>query len=278
MGKSGPDSQLLDWDATGFGAISAGSRFNTGLYAGNATSALFVSDGQNSRVDIGVRIKGLSEGTYDAFLTAKNTNTLTLEQYNIYSLVVDASSAATDYSKVDPLLLAHGLDAVWRNHESVIADTFQITGDQDLVLIVEGATAGEMRGFLNTLELVKLYAPLTPDVNRDGLVDLVDYELIRDNLSNQVSLGEFGDANADGLVDQKDFFLWREAYLAQGGSLATLQGLFVAEPSSFVCAIGLLPVLMQLKFHLINKPSRHAIASIASTGAAPRLAQGADSE
>ncbi|MAT70238.1 MAG: hypothetical protein CMJ58_12030 [Planctomycetaceae bacterium] len=249
LGKSGVDDDVIDWDATGFGTISTGSAYNSGLYAGNASSALFVSDGKDSRVDIGVRISGLSDGVYDAFLTAKNTNTSDSEQYNVFSLVVDAASGATDYAGLDPLALTHDSDATWRNHDSLVADTFTIAGAQDLVLIVEGVSAGELRGFLNTLEIVKLYAPPTADVNHDGLVDLADYQLIRANFTSEVSFGEFGDATADGLVDQRDFFLWRDAYLAQGGSLAALSGLQVAEPSAVVCSWTAIPLLLLIARH-----------------------------
>ncbi|MBX3435641.1 MAG: FAD-dependent oxidoreductase [Pirellulales bacterium] len=246
IGKSSPAQQMLDWNAGGFSAITTGSALNTGLYAGNVSSALHVDDGKSSLVDIGVRIRGLSDGIYDAFLTAKNTNTTSIEQFNVYSLVVDASSAATDYSSIAPQLLSNSTGPAWRNQTNMIANTFSITGNQDLVLIVEGITAGELRGFLNTLEIVKLYAPPTADVDGDGMIDLADYQLIRNNLTRRVSLGQYGDANGDGLVDQRDFFLWREKYLEQGGTLSALDGLAAPEPDSLAYAFGLVPLLARM--------------------------------
>jgi hypothetical protein len=242
LGKSAPDGQSIDWNLAGFG-VAMGTQLNTGLYAGNVRSALFVNDGKDSQVDLGVRISGLGEGVYDAFVTAKNTNSLILEQYNVYAMLVDRASGATDYSAVDPLRLAHDADITWRNGESVIAQTFQVTGQKDLVIVVEGVTAGEMRGFLNTLEIVKLAGPLSADVNRDGAVDLADFHLIRQNFLSPVTLGASGDANSDGLVDQRDFFFWRQTYLNQGGNPLAIPNLNVPEPTTAAYVLGLIPLL-----------------------------------
>ncbi|BBO31216.1 FAD-dependent oxidoreductase [Lacipirellula parvula] len=246
LGKSAPDAQSIDWNAGGFGTILKGTSFNTGLYAGNASSAMFVNDGKDSRVDLGVRVSGLTEGIYDAFVTAKNTNAQLLEQYNVYALAVDADSGATAYGDVTPILLSHGIDVAWRHRESVVAETIKIGANQDLVIVVEGLTAGEMRGFVNTLEIVKLAGPLSADVNRDGLVDLDDFHLIRANFLNNVSLGVSGDANSDGRVDHRDFFFWRSAYLAGGGSLAALNGVTVPEPSLAAELLVFAPLLSHL--------------------------------
>lgn len=245
LGKSDPDSQSIDWNADGFGTISSGTAFNTGLYAGNASSAMFVNDGKDSQVDLGVRISGLTEGIYDAFVTAKNTNVQLLEQYNIYALAVDADSGATAYGSATPTLLAHGLDAAWRHRESLVAETIAIGANQDLVLVVEGLTAGEMRGFINTLEIVKLAGPLSPDVNRDGIVDLGDFNVIRANFMNSVAIGLDGDANSDGQVDQRDFYFWRETYISQGGDLADIVWVAVPEPAS-AALLAFAPLLTRL--------------------------------
>ena len=243
LGKSAAGEQSIDWDAGGFNTITAGSQRNTGLYAGNASSALFVNDGSTSQVDLGVRISGLSEGVYDAFVTAKNTNTSASEQYNVYTLVVDPTSGDTNYSSITPQSLVHGTDTQWRHGESVVVETFQIVGDQDLVIVVEGVTPNELRGFLNTLEIVKLAAPLSADVNRNGHVDLEDFSVIRQNYLAHVILGTNGDANADGRVDHEDFFAWRTAFLQQGGTASQVESLFVPEHSTATCALLLAPLL-----------------------------------
>ena len=246
LGKSAPNSQSIDWNVSGFGTISSGTQMNMGLYAGNASSAMFVSDGKDSRVDLGVRIGGLSEGIYDAFVTAKNTNALLFEQFNIYAFAVDANTGSTAYDDATPILLAHGIDVAWRHRESVVSETIAIGANQDLVIVVEGLTAGEMRGFINTLEIVKLAGPLSPDVNCDGIVDLGDFNVIRANFMNSVAIGIDGDANSDGRVDQRDFYFWREAYISQGGDAAAIVWVAVPEPAS-AALLAFVPLLTRLR-------------------------------
>jgi hypothetical protein len=256
LGKSASEEQLLDWEATSFSSAT-GTALNTGLYAGNVRSALFVDNGSSSQVDIGVRISGLTEGIYDAFVTAKNTNTTTDEQYNVYSMLVDPASGNTDYSGAEATAMIHGLDAQWRHQESVVAETFQIIGQKDLVIVVEGVTSGELRGFLNTLEIVKLSGVLSADIDRDGDIDLDDFAVIQQHYLSNVVLGTNGDANSDGIVNQSDFFFWRERYLAQGGDANALQNVSIPEPSTAAGLLGAVPVLS----HLLGLLKRTRMAS-----------------
>jgi len=237
LGKGAAGQQSIDWSADGFGVIASGSAQTTGVYAGNARSALFVNDGKESNVDLGIRVSGLSRGVYDAFLTAKNTNTAVDEAYRVYATVVDGSAAATDYSTVEPALMEHGLDAAWRFGETFTAHTFEIRDDEDLVLVVEGVTPGELRGFINTLEILKLSGVLTADVNGDDVVDLSDFTMIRQNFLTNVGVGADGDANSDGMVDFGDYFFWRRVYLEQGGDVNAIPSFSVPEPRA---AAGLL--------------------------------------
>jgi hypothetical protein len=239
LGKSPQGQQSINWNADGFNAIVSGSSQTTGVYAGNARSAIFVNDGSASAVDLGVRISGLTPGVYDAFLTAKNTNVATDEGFKVYALIVGSNSGNTDYTSAAATILQHGADASWKFGETFTASTVEIHANQDLVLVVEGITAGEMRGFINTLELVKLSGLLTADVNGDGIVDVGDFSLIRQNFLKTVAIGASGDANSDGKVDFRDFYFWRAAYLQQGGNPAAIANLNVPEPST---AVGLMLV------------------------------------
>jgi hypothetical protein len=237
LGKSQPGQQAIDWNAGGFGVIPQGTATNTGVYSGNAASALFVNDGKSSSVDLGVRLSGLAEGVYDIFLSAKNTNTSTSEAFNIYGLVVDSSSVTTDYESESPQLLSNSTTTAWRHGASAIAQTFEVEAGQDVVLVVEGITDGELRGFINTLEIVKLAGSLSADINGDGAIDIDDFAIIQSNFLSNVPLGLQGDANSDGRVDHRDYYFWRSAYLNAGGDLALLDSLHVPEPAAAVYAL-----------------------------------------
>lgn len=57
--------------------------------------------------------------------------------------------------------------------------------------------------------------PLAGDVDRDGDVDLDDFQLISMNLQNSVVPGSTGDLSADGIVDFDDFRIWKANYQPQ---------------------------------------------------------------
>lgn len=238
LGKSLPNQQLIDWNAAGFGVIAQGTASNFGVYDGNASSAMFVDDGKNSNVDLGVRLSGLSEGVYDVFLSAKNTNTSTSEEFNVYGLVVDSAGSFTDYSQETPERLSHESTSIWRHGDTTVAQTFTVQQGQDVVLVVEGVTTGELRGFINTLEVVKLAGALSADFNHDGLVNIADFAIIQSNFLSNVPIGAPGDANSDGRVDHRDYYFWRSAYLSGGGNLALLESLNVPEPGTAAYAIA----------------------------------------
>jgi hypothetical protein len=246
LGKSAGGQQLIDWEATGFGTAN-GSAVNTGIYVGNARSALFVNDGANSQVDLGIRISGLEEGIYDSFLTAKNTNTIAGEDFNIYTFVVDADSGSSSYTDVPPQLLAHDTSSSWQFGDNFVAETFEVVGEQDLVIVVEGISANELRGFLNTLEIVKLAGPMSADLNRDGAVNIDDFHFLREHFNTAVPLGTNGDANSDGLVDLKDFYFWRRLFVTQGGDLRDLEAAIVPEPATAACMLIVSPLLMGIR-------------------------------
>jgi hypothetical protein len=67
------------------------------------------------------------------------------------------------------------------------------------------------------------------DVNADGLVDLVDYGIIRDHLG-QVATRELGDLTGDSFVDLNDFRDWEEVFHAP--PLEALKSTSVPEPAT----------------------------------------------
>jgi hypothetical protein len=69
------------------------------------------------------------------------------------------------------------------------------------------------------------------DVNADGIVDLVDYGIIRDHLG-QVASRELGDLNGDGVVNLNDFRAWESVYHAL--PLEALTSTSIPEPATCV--------------------------------------------
>jgi hypothetical protein len=113
--------------------------------------------------------------------------------------------------------------------------------------VVEGISANELRGFLNTLEIVKLSGVLSADVNRDGDIDMDDFSMIRQHYLLNVAVGTNGDANSDGLVNHKDFYFWRQAFLAQPGELSVNDPLEVPEPAAAAYAWALAQLVLTFR-------------------------------
>lgn len=70
------------------------------------------------------------------------------------------------------------------------------------------------------------------DVNFDGNVDLLDFDIISGNFKETASSISQGDVNEDGFVDFADFKIWKEA--SATGSLANS---LIPEPTSIVLAL-----------------------------------------
>jgi arabinan endo-1,5-alpha-L-arabinosidase len=77
-------------------------------------------------------------------------------------------------------------------------------------------------------------APEPGDVNLDGAVDMLDFDIIGDHLNETVSFRVDGDLNDDGVVDYDDFHQWKDALAA---AAAASPGLNVPEPSSVLLLI-----------------------------------------
>jgi hypothetical protein len=123
-----------------------------------------------------------------------------------------------------------------------------------------GGVAGQEREWNGFIDDVRIYNhPLTPaeiaqvimpgpplvpgDTDGDMLVELEDFNPIRDNFRKTVAARAMGDLVRDGKVDFLDFRQWKTAFTAGGGSLLGLDVSFasVPEPTSMLSAtMGLL--------------------------------------
>lgn len=164
LGKTQPDAKVVEWDRHGFVNSSLGADYSTGVYAGNARSALYVSDGAGSRVALGIRISGLDAGIYSLYTVAVNTNTTAKDSYNIYAFPAEAASGDIDYSAARPVKLANTRQSdAWVFGSNFAAPVVSLTKGKDLVVVVEGLADAGYRAFLNTLEIVQLVvSPLSP--------------------------------------------------------------------------------------------------------------------
>jgi hypothetical protein len=81
--------------------------------------------------------------------------------------------------------------------------------------------------------------PVPGDTDGDGIVELEDFNPIRDNFRKPVATRSQGDLVVNGIVDFDDFRQWKTAFLGGGGSLAgtDLNLGSVPEPGAMLLAI-----------------------------------------
>jgi hypothetical protein len=81
-------------------------------------------------------------------------------------------------------------------------------------------------------------APVIGDVNGNGVADINDYALIRDNFNKAGNKGQ-GDLTGDGQVNFRDFRMWKNfrSDAGVGSDIDLLAGLGIPEPGSVVLAM-----------------------------------------
>lgn len=136
----------------------------TGVYGAGSVGkdATFVNSGGR----IGVQIGGLSAGSYDVYVIARNTNLGTASTNpNNQTVYIGTSSTSGNFdfgSGFSSATLSYGSSAsqytsAWVQGENYVKFSIVLTSDQVLNLAVAGTPTGtgtETRGFLNTIQIV----------------------------------------------------------------------------------------------------------------------------
>jgi hypothetical protein len=73
-------------------------------------------------------------------------------------------------------------------------------------------------------------AVLAGDTDNDGVVELTDFDPIRDNFLEATTLRSEGDLTLDGLVDVLDFHQWKTAFMGAGGTSEQIASAFASLP------------------------------------------------
>lgn len=148
-----------------------GTATNTGVYAGNSVGRDGIFSGTStSNNSVGVQIGGLSAGTYDIYVTARNTNT-GQQANNGYSQTVLVGAGALgnfDFSSYISSTLTYPSNAntalyteAWVAGQNYVKLSIVLTAGQYLNLAVDGTNtggSGDTRGFLNSVQIVNTSA------------------------------------------------------------------------------------------------------------------------
>jgi cyclophilin family peptidyl-prolyl cis-trans isomerase len=101
----------------------------------------------------------------------------------------------------------------------------------DTVPLRDGATLADRFVYVNDV-FIRTAIPAA-DYNFDAAVTIADYNVWKSNYGSTTNAGPDGDGN--GIVDTKDYIIWRNAFVAGGGSVASIEG--VPEAGSAVLSL-----------------------------------------
>lgn len=149
-----------------------GTATNTGVYAGSSVGKDGIFSGAASSTNtVGLQIGGLSAGTYDIYITARNTNT-GQQPSNGYSQTALAGKSAGagdfDFTGYTASTLSYPSNSntslyttAWVQGENYVKLSITLSSGEFLNIAVDGAaidTNGDTRGFLNSVQIVNTSA------------------------------------------------------------------------------------------------------------------------
>lgn len=149
-----------------------GLQTSSGVYAGNSVGKDGIFSGTStSNQRVGLQIGGLAAGTYDVYVTARNTNLA--DGASGYRQVISAGAASAsgdfDYTGYGSASLIYAkatagssFTSAWTEGGNYVKLSVTLTSGQFLNLAVAGLF-DETRGFLNSVEIVNTGAATIPE-------------------------------------------------------------------------------------------------------------------
>lgn len=146
-----------------------GGIWNTGIYASGSVGTDGIFSGANTVSNtVGFQLGGLAAGTYDIYITARNTSRD--DATSSYSQVVKAGTSASsgnfDFSGYSSKTLTYSgstSSSAWVENGNYLKLSVTLTSGDFLDLAVVG-TGSDLRGFLNSVQIVNTSAIPEPSV------------------------------------------------------------------------------------------------------------------
>lgn len=175
LGAAGLASSTINLGTAPSNSGALGSLTNTGVYADTSVGRDGIWNGSSaaSQRYVGFQVSGLSAGTYDVYVTSRNTSASVAYSQTVY---LGASSTAgnfdaTTLSLSETVSYSGASDDIgaWVDNGNYLKFTITLGTDQYLNLGVTGSTS-EFRGFLNSVQIVAVPEPAVPVMLGLGLV------------------------------------------------------------------------------------------------------------
>lgn len=162
--ESTSTSGIINYLADPSSSSSLGSAINTGIYTGDSVAKDGIFQSTNDFA-IGVQLTGLAAGTYEIYLSGRNTNTNGSPQGMIFYGAASTAGDSFSFSSLSGVSVSNpGTTGypTWTNGQTYATMTVTLTAGQVLNLADEGAGSGSSgRGFLNSLQIVAVPEPAT---------------------------------------------------------------------------------------------------------------------
>ena len=164
LGSAGASSSTISLTTAPSNSGALGSLSNTGVYAGTSvgTDGIWNGSSASGQRYVGFQLGGLSAGTYDVYVASRNTSASVAYGQTVY---LGASSSAGNFDATT-LSLSQSVSytgasddiSAWADNGNYLKFTITLGASQYLNLGVTG-TGGELRGFLNSVQIVAVPEP-----------------------------------------------------------------------------------------------------------------------
>lgn len=166
LGVSSGTTSTINLGTNTFNATAlTGTATNTGVYADTSAARDGTFTSNNSNPFIGLQVGGLAAGTYDIYITARNTNTGANQTAYSQTVYAGKSAAAgnfdfSSYSGTSETLSfpsgpTDGFSSSWSEGQNYVKLSVTLTAGEYLNLAVAGGGTGTLaRGFLNSVQIV----------------------------------------------------------------------------------------------------------------------------
>jgi hypothetical protein len=174
-------------------SIELGTNSNTGVFAGTSPGRDAINYGASTSTNtvVGIAVGGLSAGTYNIYIVGYNTNKTAAEAVDMGFWALATSSTAnldtTSYLASPQAASTNSITGSWIEGSNYVKLTVTLAANQYLTIFSHGTTSDEMRGFLNSVQIVSTSSIPEPSTTAvlSGLGILVFASLVRRRHSRQ---------------------------------------------------------------------------------------------
>lgn len=156
-----------------------------------------------------------SGGGYASITTTDRTGAAGYNSSLDYTSTFSGTSAATPLAAgIGALLLARNFDLTTADIRAILQNTADKIGGDNGLTAYDSNGFNQFYGFgrINAQAAVEAVPVASGDYNGDGVVNLADYTVWRDNLGGTVAPYTGADGNGDGIIGSEDYQVWKSHF------------------------------------------------------------------